>query len=594
QGTVSPPHIEIGNYPLLNSPTCGLRKVNGETQSRIVAGDMASVGEFPWMASIQYVGNNGSQPQAFVCGGGLIADQWVITAKHCFLEYRPPITHVNQIIVYLGAFHKNGSTQEMKETATDFYLYPDYDLALIRLSRHVVPIVRSGNYLVNSVCVPKEKQLNSAPEFVWISGFGVIDTEAQFPTLTLRKANLAIDSYTDCLSRNFDMHFICGTETAQYPCYGDSGSPVVQFVSGRAVLVGVNIGGKADAHDHKCGGGTFVGHRISFFIDWLKHFIEPQIIPSTDSANQPKKNIVTIECIENDINCGLSRLEGQKFIVGGSDVSAGRFPFMASIQKPSNPMDDPIDWKWTHSCGATVIDKRWLLTAAHCLEERHVPPVPIQPASNELRLVLGTIDLSKTGLTYSVDRFVIHGCYDSDIIMNDIALIRTSQDIIPVLNRMSVVGTVCLPESDAEPTVPELYELGWGLNETYGTRTAQVLQKAKTYLFSEQYCLYAEYYSNIGLTGFWAPLGYKICVRNSDTSACNGDSGGPLFQIVEGRAVQLGITSHGTGNIVSDTLGFRCFRNEPVVYTRVSKYIDWIQSVVNEYQNLTQIPAKCL
>ncbi|CAG2120276.1 unnamed protein product, partial [Medioppia subpectinata] len=82
QGTVSPPHIEIGNYPLLNSPTCGLRKVNGETQSRIVAGDMATVGEFPWMASIQYVGNNGSQPQAFVCGGALIADQWVITTKH--------------------------------------------------------------------------------------------------------------------------------------------------------------------------------------------------------------------------------------------------------------------------------------------------------------------------------------------------------------------------------------------------------------------------------------------------------------------------------------------------------------------------------
>ncbi|CAG2113241.1 unnamed protein product, partial [Medioppia subpectinata] len=249
QGTVTPPHIEIGNYPLLNSPTCGLRKVNGETQSRIVAGDMATVGEFPWMASIQYVGNNGSQPPAFICGGALIADQWVITTKHGFIENRPPITHAHQFVVYLGAFHINGSTQEMKETATDFYLYPDYDLALIRLSRHVVPVVRSGDYLVNSVCVPKEKLLNSVPEFVWISGFGYIDTEGR----------------------------------------GDSGSPVVQFVSGKAVLVGVHAGGRADALDHKCASGIFFGHRISFFIDWLKHFIEPQMAASIDNI-QPKKS----------------------------------------------------------------------------------------------------------------------------------------------------------------------------------------------------------------------------------------------------------------------------------------------------------------
>jgi len=141
--------------------------------------------------------------------------------------------------------------------------------------------------------------------------------------------------------------------------------------------------------------------------------------------------------------------------------------------------------------------------------------------TNKLRVVLGTIDLEKTKFSYKVEKYVINGCYDSDYSVDDIALMRTTQDIIPVLGNHSGVGTVCLPKQDSESTQTEVYQLGWGINETYGSSVSEILQKGKTFLHSEQYCLYADQYVNIGLTGGWEPLGFKLCARNPHTSACN-------------------------------------------------------------------------
>jgi secreted trypsin-like serine protease len=68
----------------------------------------------------------------------------------------------------------------------------------------------------------------------------------------------------------------------------------------------------------------------------------------------------------------------------------------------------------------------------------------------------------------------------------------------------------------------------------------------------------------------------QLCAGDHDMDTCEGDSGGPL-------ETKLYFNSKLIPFVVGITsFGFICGKNIPAVYTRVSSYIEWIQSEVNE------------
>lgn len=65
----------------------------------------------------------------------------------------------------------------------------------------------------------------------------------------------------------------------------------------------------------------------------------------------------------------------------GGDADPLEFPWQASLQVRNSSTD-----KWEHSCGGSIIDRHWVLTAAHCLDSRIV--------DGALRIVVGAYNIS--------------------------------------------------------------------------------------------------------------------------------------------------------------------------------------------------------
>ena len=79
-------------------------------------------------------------------------------------------------------------------------------------------------------------------------------------------------------------------------------------------------------------------------------------------------SLLTIKVFSSDLSeCGISSVHnfGNR-IVGGREALRGEFPWMVSIQ-----MWDFDDYggSWYHHCGGSILNKQWVLTAAHCLKE---------------------------------------------------------------------------------------------------------------------------------------------------------------------------------------------------------------------------------
>uniref|UniRef100_K7F858 Peptidase S1 domain-containing protein n=1 Tax=Pelodiscus sinensis TaxID=13735 RepID=K7F858_PELSI len=104
--------------------------------SRIIGGQDVQEGKWPWQVSVQ-------EDDKHVCGGSLIAAQWVVSAAHCF----NPSVSPSQYRVVLGAHQlANPSPHQVTREVQQIILQPSYnktsfvaDIALVRLGEAPAP-----------------------------------------------------------------------------------------------------------------------------------------------------------------------------------------------------------------------------------------------------------------------------------------------------------------------------------------------------------------------------------------------------------------------------------------------------------------------
>ncbi|KAG8519155.1 Transmembrane protease serine 9 [Galemys pyrenaicus] len=233
-------------------------------------------------------------------------------------------------------------------------------------------------------------------------------------------------------------------------------------------------------------------------------------------------------------------------IVGGVEASPGEFPWQVSLQENNE-----------HFCGAAIVGRRWLVSAAHCFNELQAP--------TEWVAYAGTTHLSggEAGtVRASVERIITHPAYDADTADFDVAVLQLRSPL-PFGRR---VQPVCLPAaSHAFPPGRRCLISGWGyLKEDFLVKP-EMLQKATVELLDQALC--ASLYGH-SLTDRMVCAGYL----DGKVDSCQGDSGGPLVcEEPSGRFFLAGIVSWGIG----------CAEAwRPGVYARVTRLRDWILEAI--------------
>lgn len=220
-------------------------------------------------------------------------------------------------------------------------------------------------------------------------------------------------------------------------------------------------------------------------------------------------------------------------IVGGHEATE-QYDWMASLQRDGN-----------HSCGASLIDPEWVLTAAHCVQD-------VQPSGLNLRI--GSPDHTTGGTEAGVSEIKVHPDYATS---NDIALLKLDA---PVANT-----PIPLADASGEPGTASRI-IGWGLTcpvRGCGEAPAQ-LQELETNVAPDVACT----------LGFIDAPG-EICTGSQQlgSNACFGDSGGPQLEGEPGNWRLTGVTSRlGSPVPVCGTA--------PSIYTDATTHLDWINQTI--------------
>ncbi|CAG9565381.1 unnamed protein product [Danaus chrysippus] len=263
-----------------------------------------------------------------------------------------------------------------------------------------------------------------------------------------------------------------------------------------------------------------------------------------------------LSLLPNTDVCGI---QNDDRIIGGHQTDLDEHPWTVLL-KYSHPRG------FTFKCGGVLISSRYVLTAAHCVQNLQLYQVRV----GEFNLVNKTDcvqdDCSPDPLDINIEEIIPHEDFKPDREkLNDIALLRLAQEV--TFN--DFVKPICLP---IDPTLKnnnfEGYDMevaGWGKTETKSS--SEIKMKLRVRVRNTKVCkdIYRQIDEKISEN--------HICAGGiNGQDSCEGDSGGALMGRVDADNNWMAIGVVSFGPTPCGVAGW------PGVYTRVTAYIDWIVS----------------
>jgi len=227
--------------------------------------------------------------------------------------------------------------------------------------------------------------------------------------------------------------------------------------------------------------------------------------------------------------------------MGGETADLGQFPFVVAIT---------LNSLWPADCTGSLIERRWVVTAAHCVED--------VDDFSETIVYPGAVDLLATEPTegYYVDKVYYHPGYNSNTYKHDIALLKLKEEV----ELSEFVSLIEISEEDPDYGNTVLV-MGFGDTGPNPSENNYDLR------FQEQEVIECE----DEVSGF-------ICsVGGSGEDTCPGDSGGPIISVVDDQFILHGVNSHGFGGETS------C--GDPgagTAWTSIAANMDYVQQIMED------------
>ncbi|XP_012709813.2 coagulation factor XI isoform X2 [Fundulus heteroclitus] len=268
-----------GNDAQLN--VCGQAPLNTRSETKIVGGQDAAPGAWPWQARLIIKGG--------LCGGSLINNQWILTAAHCFDNNVP-----SDVTAYLG-FQTAGGPNGVTRRGSQIIVHPDYntrtndnDVALVQLTSAV-----TFNDYVRPACLAADGSVFGDGLDCWVTGWGTT-SEGGDISQTLQEVDIPIVSNSRCSETYATItdNMVCAglTSGGKDSCQGDSGGPLVTKNGSIWIQAGVVSFGIGCAQPNIPG----VYARVSRYQSWINSRITgdpPGFInfqDSTSAAGTPR------------------------------------------------------------------------------------------------------------------------------------------------------------------------------------------------------------------------------------------------------------------------------------------------------------------
>ncbi|XP_075232437.1 transmembrane protease serine 9-like [Lycorma delicatula] len=353
---------------------------------KIVGGEIAKYGEFPYFVSVQmYMKVRTFTSLVHFCGGSILSEYVILTAGHCCFK-----KNFSSRKYYIAAGIINlDDVNPYKIAVAKCIIHPDFnenitdnDIALLLLERSIDFTSRPNIRPVLYSSKPIQKHRNCS-----VMGFGAIDENAQIYSPELRTVMQTVNSSQFCgkFFKSFNPYsmFCAGVFLGEEgACIGDSGSPLV--CSG--VIYGV------------------VSHGVVKCVSIYICLCSAHKIDTEDWENQ------------------LKIIRKSRVIIGGYKVNYAEFPFVVSLQERLANVFFGLP-ELHHFCGGSIISENCILTAAHCFINRSF-------IEREFYVVAGMINLySRFASRLKVKKFIMHPEYKNVECDNDIGILVTEYSL---------------------------------------------------------------------------------------------------------------------------------------------------------------------